>query len=56
MHNSVLATWSGCPGSLQIQHQKEPCHRCTESEDRPDIVMYDPASGSVEFNISITHP
>ena len=53
---SVLATWSGCLGSLQIQHQKEPCHRYTESEDRPDIVMYDPVSGNIELDISMANP
>ena len=46
MHNSVLPAWSGCLGSLQIQHQKEPHDRYTESEDRPDTVMYDSVSSN----------
>ena len=51
---TVLATWSGCLGSLQIQHQKEPCDMYTQSEHRPDIVIYDPLSGNVELNMA--HP
>ena len=42
---------------LHIHHQKEPRHRYADTENRPDIVFYDIATGSTkELDIALTHP
>ena len=55
-HNSILSTWSNCLSELQIGHQTEPRNRYTDTEDRPDIVMFDLETGrNEELDISLAH-
>ena len=39
---------------LQLHHRKEPREQHTESENSPDILMYD--ESSTELDVSIAHP
>ena len=56
-HNSILSTRSDCLSELQIGHQTEPRNRYTDTEDRPDIVMFDLETGrNEELDISLAHP
>ena len=42
---------------LHIPHQVEPRNRYVESNDRPDIVTFDPSNGStVKLDVSVAHP
>ena len=37
-HDSVVAGWSECLRELGLHNKKEPRHRYTRKEERPDIV------------------
>ena len=40
-----------------MHHRREPRHRYSNSNDRPDIVTFDPDKGcNVELNIALAHP
>ena len=42
---------------LQIHHKKEPRNRYTETDDRPDIVVFDTDNGkNIDLDISLAHP
>ena len=56
-HNSVEGPWGNCMNKLHIPHQVEPRNRYFKSNDRPDIVTFDPSNGSsVELDVSVAHP
>ena len=56
-HNSLVATWSKCLNELQIPNQIEPRNRYINSEDRPDIVAFDPVDySSADLDVSMAHP
>ena len=57
MHNAVVAGWSDCFRDLDLHHKLEPRDRYVNTEDRPDINVFDTQSGStVELDISMAHP
>ena len=57
MHNAVVAGWSDCFRDLDLHHKLEPRDRYVNTEDRPDITVFDTQSGStVELDISMAHP
>ena len=40
-----------------MHHRKEPRHRYSNSNDRPDIVAFDPDKGcNVDLDIALAHP
>ena len=56
-HNSVVSGWSDCLNELQLHHRKEPRNLYIESDDRPDIAVFDPTNGrNTELDISMVHP
>ena len=56
-HNSLVSTWSKCLNELQIPNQIEPRNRYTNSENRPDIVAFDPVDySSADLDVSMAHP
>ena len=56
-HNSVLNGWSDCLSDLHLPHQTEPRHKYINTEDRPDITMFDPNTGqNLDIDVSLAHP
>ena len=56
-HNSIVSAWSNCLNELQLHHCKEPRNLYIESDDHPDIVVFDPTNGTdTELDISMAHP
>ena len=53
-HDSIVSGWCSCLNKLQLHHHKKPREQYTESENRPDILMYD--ESSTELGVSMTHP
>ena len=49
-----MSGWCSCLNELQLHHHKEPREQYTESENRPDILMYD--KSSTELDVSMAHP
>ena len=41
-HNTIVSTWAKCLDELSIPHQVEPRNRYADSENRPDVIAYDP--------------
>ena len=55
--HSLVATWSKCLNELQIPNQIELKNRYTDSENRPDIVAFDPVDySSADLDVSMAHP
>ena len=55
-HN-LVAEWCQCLRDLQLHHKKEPKNQYIDSEDRPDIIVYDSGIGAnVELDFSLAHP
>ena len=53
----MVSEWSDCLSQLQLHHVKDPRGRNVNSEDRPDIVVFDSASGmDLELDIALGHP
>ena len=56
-HESIAFVWADCLKELHIPYRREPRHRYSNSDDRPDIVTLDPSSGlSIDLDISLVHP
>ena len=56
-HNSVLNGWSECLSHLHLLHQTEPRHQYINTEDCPDITMFDPNTGqNLDCDVSLAHP
>ena len=53
-HDSIVSGWCSCLNELQLHHCKEPREQYTESENRPDILMYD--ESSTELGVTMAHP
>ena len=51
-HNSVLNGWSECLSDLHVPHQPEPKHQYINTEDRSDIIMFDP---NTDLDVSLVH-
>ena len=55
-HNTC-SVWSECLGSLSIHHQREPRYQYSETDNRPDIVLFESETGvSIELDASPAHP
>ena len=56
-HNNLVAEWCQCLRDLQLHHKKECKNQYIDSEDRPDIIVYDSGIGAnVELDFSLPHP
>ena len=56
-HESIAGVWLECLRSLRIHHCREPRNRYTNSECRPDIIMFDAELGAnLDLDISLAHP
>ena len=56
-HNTTVSTWPKCLDELIIPHQVEPRNRYADTENRPDIVAYDPdGHTTTDLDISMAHP
>ena len=56
-HNSVLKGWRECLSELHLPHTTEPRHQYTNTEDRPDISVFDSETGqNLDFDVSLAHP
>ena len=56
-HNSILNVWSECLTNLHLHQQMEPRHRYVNSDDCPDILIYDSETEqNIEVDISLAHP
>ena len=54
---SIVGVWSECLSHLHIMYKKEPKHRYSDSDDRPDIFAVDPeTSNDIELDVSMAHP
>ena len=52
-HNTICSVWNECLGSLQIHHLRELRYRYSETDDRPDIVLFESETGvSIELDVS----
>ena len=55
-HESIAGVWLECLRNLRIHYCREP-RRYTNSDCRPDIIMFDAKSGSnFDLDISLAHP
>ena len=56
-HNSVLKGWNECLNELHLPHTTEPRHQYTNTEDRPDISVFDSETGqNLDLDVSLAHP
>ena len=56
-HNSILDVWSECLSDFHIPHQKEPRHQYTNSDNHPDITLFDSETGqNLDVDVSLAHP
>ena len=56
-HESIANVWADCLSELHIPHRREPRHRYSNSDNRPDIIALDTSSGmSIDLDISLAHP
>ena len=56
-HESIAEVWADCLRELRLPCRKEPRHRYSNSEDRPNIVSLDSSSGlGIDLDISLAHP
>ena len=56
-HETLSSVWSDCLQHLKMSHQREPRNLYVNSDDRPDIVVFDAQQGcDIELNISAAHP
>ena len=54
-HDKIVNAWSTCLHELKIHHEKEPWHRYSGNENRPDIVVYD-SGCSYDLDVAMAHP
>ena len=56
-HESIAGVWLECLRNLRIHHCHEPRNRYTNSECRPNIIMFDAESdANIDLDISLAHP
>ena len=52
-----MDVWSECSSDVHIPHQKEPRHQYTNSDNRPDITLFDSETGqNLDVDVSLAHP
>ena len=54
-HDEIVNAWSTCLHELKIHHKKEPLHRYSGNENRPDKVVYD-SGCSYDLDVAMAHP
>ena len=55
-HDSIVSEWSDCLRQLQIHHKREPRDRYNDSNNRPDIAVFDVGSGAnAELDVALSH-
>ena len=56
-HDTIVPCWSDCHQELGIHHRKEPRDRYMNSNNRPDIVVYNTEQGTTtDLDVSLAHP
>ena len=56
-HNAITAVWSDCLRSLHLNHKRETQFRYSDSNNRPDITVFDQQSGTtLDLDIAVVHP
>ena len=56
-HDAITTVWPDCLRDLHIYHRREPRHRYSNSDNRPDITVYDPETGiNIDLDIAMAHP
>ncbi|XP_062508840.1 uncharacterized protein LOC134185080 [Corticium candelabrum] len=56
-HDSVVSNWDDCLRQLKIHHKREPRDRYSNSNNRPDIVVFDVGTGAnTELDVALSHP
>ena len=56
-HETLSSVWSDCLQHLKMSHQREQRNLYVNSDDRPDIVVFDAQQGcDIELDISVAHP
>ena len=54
-HDEIVNACSTCLHELKIHHEKEPRHRYSGNENRPDIVVYDSGCND-DLDVAMAHP
>ena len=55
-HETLTSVWSDCLQHLKMSHQREPRNLYVNSDDRPDILVFDAQQGcDIELDISVAH-
>ena len=52
--DSIVSGWCSCLNELQLHHCNEPSEQYTESENCPNILIYD--ESSIELDVTMAHP
>ena len=56
-HNCIVDGWTECLSDLHIPYQVEPRHHYTNTDNRPDITIFDIETGqTLDLDISLAHP
>ena len=56
-HNCIVDGWTECLSDLHIPYQVEPRHHYTNTDNRPDITIFDIKTGqTLDLDISLAHP
>ena len=56
-HKTLTSVWSDCLQHLKMSHQREPRNLYVNSDDCPNIVVFDAQQGcDIELDISVAHP
>ena len=56
-NNTTAATWGDCLQDVHAHLKREPRHIHSSSDCRPDLVMFESASGAnVKLDIALAHP
>ena len=54
-HEEIVNAWSTCLHELKIHHKKEPRHRYSGNENRPDIVVHNTGC-SYDLDVAMAYP
>ena len=53
----MVSSWSDCLRSIDIHHKKEPQQRYKDSDDKPDIAVFESGLAcNCDLDIAMAHP
>ena len=56
-YEALSSVWSNYLQQLKMRHQREPRNLYINTDDKPDIIIFDAQYGcDVELDISVAHP